>query len=89
MTVFTAHTVVHAESGPVFFGPGDELPEWAVGRVGDHVLSDPAEPGDKPDGEPDDEPDTEGGDEPEDPAEPGDKPDVPDFTKPAPRRRRK
>lgn len=38
MAKFTVHTAVHGERGTEFFKPGDEVPEWAVGKVGDHVT---------------------------------------------------
>jgi hypothetical protein len=38
MAKFTAHTAVHGERGTVFFKPGDTVPEWAAGKVGDHVT---------------------------------------------------
>ena len=41
MATFAAHVIVHGESGPVQFAPGDEVPEWADGLVGDHVLTEP------------------------------------------------
>lgn len=38
MAKFTAHTAVHRESGTEFFAPGDDVPEWAEGKVGSHVT---------------------------------------------------
>lgn len=76
MSTFAVHTVVHRDGFPVFFTPGDELPEWAEGVVGDHVLTADSKPAPK-----DDETDDEA-DEDSTPAS-----DVPDFTAPAPARR--
>lgn len=53
MAVFTAHTVVHRDSRPVFFAPGDEVPDWAVDRVGDHVIESGAKPEPRTDAKPD------------------------------------
>lgn len=41
MATFAAYVIVHGETGPVQFAPGDELPEWAEGLVGDHCLTEP------------------------------------------------
>lgn len=38
MSVFTVHTIVQRDGLSVSFAPGDELPDWAVGKVGDHCL---------------------------------------------------
>jgi len=38
MAKFTVHTAVHGERGTVFFGPGDEVPQWAASKVGAHVT---------------------------------------------------
>ena len=74
MSVFTVHTLVHRDGLPVAFAPGDELPDWAVGKVGDHCLADT---GSKPRPAP----------AAESTPEPADDKPVPDFTKPAPARR--
>lgn len=73
MSVFTVHTIVQRDGLSVAFAPGDELPEWAVGRVGVHCLDD-AEPKCKSEPKQADE------DAEEDPS-------GVDFTKPAPARR--
>ena len=41
MATFAAYVIVHGESGPVQFAPGDDVPEWADGLVGDHCLTEP------------------------------------------------
>lgn len=38
MAIFKVYTAVHRGMESVHFAPGDELPEWAVGLVGDHCL---------------------------------------------------
>lgn len=94
MPKFTANVHVHGENGPVFFEEGDELPDWAVGLVGAHVLesepeADSDEEADK--GDPkkvaDEEPETDPEEDPEDEPEAA-KADAPDFTAAAPRRGR-
>lgn len=41
--VFTAYVAVHDGAGVVtWFEPGDEVPGWAVGRVGDHCVDEPS-----------------------------------------------
>lgn len=49
MATFAAHVIVHSETGPVPFAPGDELPEWAEGIVGKHCLETKAVVTDAPD----------------------------------------
>lgn len=39
MAVFATHVVLMRDFQAVAFAPGDELPEWAEGLVGDHVLT--------------------------------------------------
>lgn len=39
MAVFAAHVVLMRDFQAVTFAPGDDLPEWAEGLVGDHVLT--------------------------------------------------
>lgn len=59
----------------VWLSPGDELPEWAAGLVGDHALEDEApEPAPLP--------------EEDAPAAKSKSSEVPDFTAPAARRSR-
>lgn len=56
MAKFTAHTAVHGERGTEFFKPGDEVPEWAADKVGDHVTDvggDAADEGEETAGEAD------------------------------------
>lgn len=73
MSTFAVHTVVHRDGSPVFFTPGDELPEWAEGSVGDHVLSADSKPKREPKGgTKDDGADEDGGSTPAS--------NVPDFT---------
>lgn len=78
MSVFSVHTVVHRDGQAVQFAPGDELPDWADGKVGAHCLvpedSKPANDG--PELDP----------EPAAPSETGTA--APDFTSAAPRRGR-
>ncbi|SEI44796.1 hypothetical protein SAMN04487917_101345 [Arthrobacter sp. yr096] len=38
MATFAEHVVVMRDFTAVTFKPGDELPDWAVGLVGDHCL---------------------------------------------------
>jgi hypothetical protein len=79
----------------VSFGPGDDVPGWAVDQVGAHVLepeeaSEPDESGeaataDEPEGQDqgeEDGDDADGGDDTPPPAD-----EQPDFTAPAPARR--
>lgn len=74
MTKFAVHTIVHRDGMPVAFAPGDELPGWAEGMVGDHCLtSEEAKPAKAVRADPK-----------RDEAEPA----GPDFTAPAPRRGR-
>lgn len=38
--ILTAHVVVHSDDAEsVWLAPGDELPAWAEGKVGDHCLA--------------------------------------------------
>ncbi|MFF1382775.1 hypothetical protein ACFVWT_04335 [Arthrobacter sp. NPDC058288] len=97
MAVFATHVVLMRDFQAVAFAPGDELPEWAEGKVGDHCLvpepeasdadgsgtQDAAEDEDPAEDQTDSETDEpESEDEPQAPAA-----DVPDFTAPAPVRR--
>jgi hypothetical protein len=95
MATFAAHVVVHGDAGPVQFAPGDDLPDWAVGLVGDHVLiiepEDPAEDAldgaaDNPEAEADVAADATDADDTDD--EPEASSAGPDFTAAAPRRGR-
>ncbi|UUG69969.1 hypothetical protein SEA_ZUCKER_9 [Arthrobacter phage Zucker] len=101
MPKFSKHVALMSpEYKAVSFGPGDDVPEWAVNQVGEHVLE--PEEG-KDEGPADEAPDFTGGadtsdGESEDPAgddeeagdEEAEKPadEAPDFTAPAPRRGR-
>lgn len=80
MAKFTEHTVVHGEQGPVFFEPGDTVPEWAADKVGDHVTDGGKVSAAKAKPVPDDD-----GDERENGA---DDTEAPDFTTPKPRQAR-
>lgn len=72
---FTEFTLVPGDAGFESFAPGDEVPDWAVDRVGEHVTD-----GGKS------EPKKAKKEEPEsvkDEPEEADPEDEPDFTKPA------
>lgn len=89
MATFAAHVVVHSDAGPVQFAPGDEVPDWAVDLVGDHVLADDPEPesASEPaavDADDEDDPDADESDDEELDAPAA----APDFTTAAPRRGR-
>lgn len=76
----TGYTTLFGPDGLVTLAPGDELPDWAHGKVGDHLLDGSATQAPAPKakddkGEPDD-------------AEDETPDDAPDFTKPAPKTRR-
>jgi hypothetical protein len=76
---------------PANFKPGDEVPEWAIDQVGDHVLE-PEEPNGADDSEESDESDQGQGDDSGENADgeddvPPPAEDQPDFTAPAPARR--
>lgn len=98
MPKFAAHTFVHDGLTSHSFAPGDEVPEWALEQVGDHVLvpeekSDSEDPGTPADsGAQDQDPDEgEDGDADDDSeyedSTPPPADDQPDFTAPAPARR--
>lgn len=95
MTKFAAHTMVHDGLTSHSFAPGDELPEWAEGLVGEHVLE-RQDPADSEDAEGSDESDASDQDQGDDSGEDADgeskdqdpADDQPDFTAPAPARRR-
>ena len=93
MPKFSTHVALMDPSyQPANFGPGDEVPEWAINQVGAHVL----EPEDEADadesgsaGDADDQDqgsegddETDGEDDTPPPAD-----EQPDFTAPAPARR--
>lgn len=42
MTTFNCNTHVHRDGNSTSFTAGDELPDWAIGLVGDHCLVEPA-----------------------------------------------
>lgn len=74
----TAVQVPHPDGSHVGFLPGDAVPEWAVGVVGDHVHD-----GSKPaPAEPVEDPAEEAAE-----ADPAKESGEPDFTKPAPTKR--
>jgi hypothetical protein len=96
MAVFATHVVLMRDFQAVRFAPGDGLPEWAEGLVGAHCLEPETgfEPGSAdvdtdvdpdPKQEQDPEPDETDPDEDEPSPAPA---AVPDFTAPAPVRRR-
>lgn len=79
----TGYTTLFGPDGLVTLAPGDELPDWAHGKVGDHLLDGatpetPEAPAPKAKDDKD-EPDDAEGETPD---------DAPDFTKPAPKTRR-
>jgi len=81
------HVSIWGEAGElVVLAPGDDLPDWAVGRVGEHCLVPGADPEGEPDGEkseavPEETAEEDGASD----SEPAD--ESLDFTKPAPARR--
>ena len=88
MTKLLKHVSVRQGFDTVWLAPGDDLPDWAVGLVGDHALAHEV---------PEDvEADSHGGEDPSDPskAKPKATPAKPktatelDFTSAAPRRGR-
>lgn len=99
MPKFSTHVaLMNPEYQPANFAPGDEVPEWALDQVGDHVLE-PEETADADDSDASDDPDSqdqeqgnnsgadeEADDDGEDPNPPA-ADDQPDFTAPAPARR--
>ena len=48
----TANVVLEHDGQIVTLLAGTDLPEWAEGEVGDHVLDRPAEPEPEPEGKP-------------------------------------
>ena len=46
MAVLTGTTIVAHDGEPVVLYAGDELPGWATKLVGDHLLTEDAEPED-------------------------------------------
>lgn len=79
-----AHVSLWAANGDmVTLAPGDELPEWAEGRVGEHCFELDAEPA-----EVEDAVNTADADEVDVKAPAKSKEAAPDFTAPAPRRGR-
>ncbi|QDG90708.1 hypothetical protein [Pseudarthrobacter sp. NIBRBAC000502770] len=102
MPKFAAHTFVHDGLTSHSFAPGDEVPEWALEQVGDHVLvpeekaesEDPGTPADSGAQDQDpgtgDENDPDGDKDDDSDGEDSTPPpadDQPDFTAPAPARR--
>ena len=80
----TGYTTLFGPDGLVTLAPGDELPDWAHGKVGDHLLDGsatqaPAAKADPKAKDDEGEPDDAEGETPD---------DAPDFTKPAPKTRR-
>lgn len=99
MPKFSCHVVIRRDLDIVGFAPGDEVPSWAIGNVGAHVLT-----GDTPNAAPDsteltaddspsvqDEASANEETEADPQAEEGDAAEsadaVPDFTQPAPAKR--
>jgi len=87
MPKITKHVPVRRGFETVWLKPGDDLPDWAEGMVGDHALdaevaAEPTadESSQSPDADADSDKDTGGQADPA--AEP-----APDFTKPAPAKR--
>lgn len=39
MATFSKHVPVHDGFNTFWFKPGDEVPEWAADKVGDHVIA--------------------------------------------------
>lgn len=99
MPKFSCHVVIRRDLDIFEFAPGDEVPSWAIGNVGAHVLTDdtPIDAPDSTESTADDSPsdqneaptneETEADPQAEegDSAEPADA--VPDFTQPAPAKR--
>lgn len=83
MAVFATHVVLSRGFQAVRFAPGDELPEWAEGKVGSHCLA-PEDSDTEEAVEPETgiDPDAEESDEEPEPDA------APDFTAAAPRRGR-
>lgn len=85
----TGYTTLFGPDGLVTLAPGDELPDWAHGKVGDHLLD-----GTAPEAPDDAEDETKAKDDggktgdAEDEAPDNTEDDAPDFTKPAPKQRR-
>lgn len=92
MPKFSTHVaLMNPEYQPANFAPGDEVPEWALDQVGEHVLE-PESTSESADADGLDESNPEQGDDAGEDAdgEDNDPPpatdDAPDFTVPAPRR---
>lgn len=93
MAKFSTHVALMSpEYQAVSFGPGDEVPEWAVDQVGAHVLE-PEETSESDEsddsnesGEQDQESADDEADDEDDNPPPADD-EQPDFTAPAPARR--
>ena len=80
----TGYTTLFGPDGLVTLAPGDELPDWAHGKVGDHLLDGSATQAPAAKADPKAKDDKDGPDDAE-----GETPDdAPDFTKPAPKQRR-
>lgn len=81
---FSTQVALSDGLGVYSFGPGDEVPEWAANKVGEHVLESAGDP--VP--EDDDEPETVEEIVAEEQGSPAPvSTDGPDFTKPAPIKR--
>lgn len=78
MAKFSKHVPVHDGFNTVWFAPGDEVPEWAADKVGDHVIISTASKSTKETTQ-DAEPKVD---------EKAESQDGPDFTKPAEPKRR-
>lgn len=80
---FTAYTVVPRDFEAHHFGPGDEVPSWAVDLVGEHVTDAGQRVEPKPE-----KPEPEPKQAETEPVKTTEQSAEPDFTKPAPRRGR-
>ena len=99
MPKFSCHVVIRRDLDIFEFAPGDEIPSWAIGNVGAHVLADDTSeavpdstestagnsPSDQDEASADEEMEADTQAEEGDAAEPADA--VPDFTQPAPAKR--
>ncbi|MFS0718861.1 hypothetical protein ABC337_05010 [Arthrobacter sp. 1P04PC] len=87
------HVSIWGEAGElVVLAPGDELPDWAVSRVGEHCLVPGAEPegeaeGEESEADPAEASTEDGGSAEDDAAESEASDEQPNFTAPAPARR--
>lgn len=94
MAKFIAHCFVHKGLESIRFAPGDDVPDWVIGKVGSHVIDDADTPAQSDTSDDEDTSEStaqdEASEETPDAVEdesPG-KEDEPDFTKPAARKSR-